>query len=138
MCADLHQLQLRHAGCTHPQIMEFCREAQPVQIIGYLCTCGPHCIPLQSTRKVKDRSVVVQINEGDAGRFDPMEDGRVDWDATTVLVSAPALHIAVLCARRCTCLECAELRPPAARRSKSMDSQDPRCGSGCSRTIPQN
>ena len=86
MCAGIHQSQLRHGGCTHQMIMEFCKEPQPVRMLGFKCTCGPKCLPLQQHEKKSGHDVVVQINEDDAGRFDPLEEGRVDWNATTILV----------------------------------------------------
>jgi len=104
MCSGLHQSPLRHAGCTHQMIMEYCREPQPMKVLGYLCTCADHCIPLLPSQRAKGQDVVIHINEDDAGRFDPMEDGRVDWDATTVLVNQTApvsscTKQAALCAR---------------------------------------
>lgn len=77
-------------------IVDFCEAPQPVQLEGYLCTCGVLCLPLQ-VQPTHANDVVVQISENDAGRFDPMEDGRVDWDATTVLVSR-ALCLGMRCA----------------------------------------
>ena len=72
-------------------IIEFCMEPQPVQMLGYKCTCGAAtCLPLQVHEKKSGHDVVVQINEDDAGRFDPLEEGRVDWNATTILVRRAA------------------------------------------------
>jgi hypothetical protein len=130
MCAGLHQHQLRNAGCTHELIVEFCREAQPVAFLGYACTCrdlhkytSQNCLPLLPSNHATGQQVVVQLNEDDAGRFDPMEDGRVDWNATTTLVRHTAPYhrrpaIALQCTGRPMRLERPELSLIIVRCSK--------------------
>ena len=95
-CAGMHQHELQTGGCTHGDIMQWC-SAQSVSFVGGLCQCSDvdhagiadGCVPLglHTPPKIKGNpQVIVQIAESDAGVFDPMEPGRIDWNATTVLV----------------------------------------------------
>ena len=102
VCAGLHQQPLRAAGCTHAMINKWCSHPMGLDMPGWLCNCPrygdpPHrgdCTPLMlrgidpAVQRDGRPDVVVQIGEDDAGHFDPLEEGRIDWNITTVLVSA--------------------------------------------------
>lgn len=96
MCAGLHQSPLRLASCSHSDIASWC-QIQVMDLLGFLCTCdgqhnnnGAGCTPMglrnPGSVPAPRRDVVVQISADDAGVFDPMEPGRIDWNVTTTLV----------------------------------------------------